>query len=156
HYFGMSIPFEWSHSPFEVMKDSAGLVIAHGIMNIPALFIIFCLTMLLIKGTQESAFVNGVIVVTKVAIVVLFIMFGWSFINPANHHPFIPPTETYVDTQGVPHNFGGIIGILGAAGVVFFAFIGFDAVSTTAQEAKNPAKDMPVGILGSLAICTVL
>jgi APA family basic amino acid/polyamine antiporter len=125
-------------------------------MNIPALFIILLLTVLLIKGTRESAFVNGLIVITKVAIVILFIGFGWSFINPANHTPFIPPAETYVDTQGVPHNFGGILGILGAAGVVFFAFIGFDAVSTAAQEAKNPKKDMPMGILGSLAICTVL
>jgi APA family basic amino acid/polyamine antiporter len=76
--------------------------------------------------------------------------------NPVNHHPFIPPAQTYIDTQGIPHHFGGILGILGAAGVVFFAFIGFDAVSTTAQEAKNPGKDMPIGILGSLAICTVL
>jgi basic amino acid/polyamine antiporter, APA family len=156
HYFDLSIPFQWSHSPFEVMKDAAGVVTAHGIMNIPALFIILCLTLLLIKGTSESAFVNGIIVVTKVAIVILFIMFGWSFINPVNHTPFIPPAETYVDTQGVPHNFGGILGILGAAGVVFFAFIGFDAVSTTAQEAKNPGRDMPIGILGSLAVCTVL
>ena len=158
HYFvidgkPLSIPYQWCHSPFEV--DASGMVM-HGIMNIPALFIIFCLTMLLIKGTKESAFVNGLIVVTKVAIVILFIMFGWSFMNPVNHTPFIPPSETYVDTQGVPHNYGGILGILGAAGVVFFAFIGFDAVSTTAQEAKNPGRDMPFGILGSLAICTVL
>jgi basic amino acid/polyamine antiporter, APA family len=150
-FFHTSIPYQWSHSPFE--HDTAGMT---GIMNIPALFIILLLTMLLIKGTRESAFVNGLIVITKVAIVILFIGFGWSFINPANHTPFIPPAQTYVDTQGVPHNFGGILGILGAAGVVFFAFIGFDAVSTAAQEAKNPKKDMPMGILGSLAICTVL
>ncbi len=147
----MTISFQWSHSPFEI--SNAG---AHGIMNLPALFILFLLTMLLIKGTKESAFVNGLIVVTKVVIVILFIGFGWSFMNASNHHPFIPPAETYVDSQGVPHNFGGILGILGAAGVVFFAFIGFDAVSTAAQEAKNPKKDMPMGILGSLAICTVL
>jgi APA family basic amino acid/polyamine antiporter len=125
-------------------------------MNVPSLFILFLLTLLLIKGTRESAFVNGLIVITKVGIVILFICFGWSFINPANHTPFVPPAQTYVDTQNVPHNFGGILGILGAAGVVFFAFIGFDAVSTAAQEAKNPKKDMPIGILGSLAICTVL
>ena len=125
-------------------------------MNIPALFILLLLSILLIRGTKESAFVNGIIVITKVAIVLLFIFFGWSFINPINHTPFIPPSSTYVDSQHVPHNFGGILGILGAAGVVFFAFIGFDAVSTAAQEAKNPKKDMPVGILGSLAVCTVL
>lgn len=134
-----------------------GLVtILHGTMNIPALFILLILTLLLIRGTKESAFVNGLIVITKVSIVLLVIMFGWHFINPQNHVPFIPPSSIYTDASGVAHNFGGIMGILGAAGVVFFAFIGFDAVSTTAQEAKNPGRDMPIGILGSLAICTVL
>jgi len=150
-FFDTSIPYRWCHSPFE--HDASGMA---GIMNLPALFILILLTMLLIKGTKESAFVNGLIVIVKVTIVVLFIGFGWSFINPVNHTPFIPPAETYIDIQGIPHNFGGILGILGAAGVVFFAFIGFDAVSTAAQEAKNPKKDMPIGILGSLAICTVL
>ncbi|MEO5570833.1 MAG: amino acid permease [Bacteroidia bacterium] len=150
-FFHTSIPYSWCHSPFE--HDVSGM---YGIMNIPALFILLLLSMLLIKGTKESAFVNGLIVIIKVAIVILFIGFGWSFINPVNHTPFIPAAQTYVDTQGVPHNFGGILGILGAAGVVFFAFIGFDAVSTAAQEAKNPKKDMPMGILGSLAICTIL
>ena len=150
-YFHATIPYEWCHSPFEHSMAGVG-----GIINLPALFILFLLSLLLIKGTSESAFVNGIIVVTKMAIVILFIIFGWQFINPANHTPYIPPASTYVDTQGVPHNFGGIMGILAAAGVVFFAFIGFDAVSTAAQEAKNPKKDMPMGILGSLAICTVL
>jgi basic amino acid/polyamine antiporter, APA family len=150
-YFDWTVPYQWCHSPFEHSVDGV-----YGIINIPAVFILFLLSLLLIKGTKESAFVNGLIVVTKVAIVVLFIIFGWSFINEANHTPYIPPASTYVDHQGVPHNFGGIMGILAAAGVVFFAFIGFDAVSTAAQEAKNPKKDMPVGILGSLAICTVL
>lgn len=154
--FGMRIPPEWCHSPFEVIKDASGAVTGHGIMNLPALFIIFLLTLLLIRGTKESAFFNGAIVITKVAIVILFIVFGWRYINPANHIPYIPQPSTYVDSQSVSHHFGGIMGILGAAGVVFFAFIGFDAVSTAAQEAKNPKKDMPIGILGSLAICTVL
>ncbi len=150
-YLGMNIPYQWCHSPFEA--SAAGV---HGMMNIPALFIILLLSLLLIKGTKESALVNGFIVLSKVAIVILFIVFGWSYINPANHTPYIPASSIYTDTQGVPHNFGGIMGILGAAGVVFFAFIGFDAVSTAAQESINPKKDMPVGILGSLAICTVL
>ncbi len=150
-YFGTTIPYEWSHSPFET--SMAGV---QGMMNIPALFIVFCLTLLLIKGSRESSLVNSIIVLTKVCIVILFIVFGWSFINPANHTPFIPDPGMYTDDQGVPHNFGGILGILGAAGVVFFAFIGFDAVSTAAQETKNPKKAMPIGILGSLAICTVL
>jgi APA family basic amino acid/polyamine antiporter len=156
HMFGMSVPFQWSHSPFETLTDQAGNAISHGIMNIPALFIIFILTLLLIRGTKESAIVNGIIVFAKVAIVLLIIFFGWGFINPANHTPYIPPHSVYIDAQGVDHNFGGVVGLLGAAGVVFFAFIGFDAVSTAAQETKNPGKDMPIGILGSLAICTVL
>jgi APA family basic amino acid/polyamine antiporter len=86
----------------------------------------------------------------------LIIGIGWGFINPANHTPYIPEPSIFTDEQGIKHNFGGILGMLGAAGTVFFAFIGFDAVSTAAQETKNPKRDMPIGILGSLAICTVL
>lgn len=146
-----AIPYQWCHSPFEHSVDGV-----YGIMNVPALGIIALLSLLLIKGTRESAFVNGLIVITKVAIVVLIIVLGWGFINADNHANYIPAATTYTDHQGVSHNYGGIMGILGAAGVVFFAFIGFDAVSTAAQETKNPKKAMPVGILGSLAICTVL
>lgn len=127
-----------------------------GLINIPAFGIIALLSLLLIRGTKESAFVNGLIVITKVAIVVLIIVLGWGFINSANHTPYIPEPSTYIDSQKISHSYGGIMGILGAAGVVFFAFIGFDAVSTAAQETKNPKKAMPIGILGSLAICTVL
>ena len=155
-YFGWHIPFEWCHSPFDKLMDANGAVLAHGMMNIPALFILLMLSLLLMRGTKESAFVNTIIVMTKIAIVILFIAFGWQFMNPANHTPYIPPAGTYTDSQGVDHNYGGIMGILAAAGVVFFAFIGFDAVSTAAQDAKNPKKDMPIGILGSLAVCTVL
>ncbi len=151
-----TIPFAWCHSPFETsMPDAAGHVM-HGIMNIPALGIVGVLSLLLIRGMKESAFVNGLIVITKVAIVILIIILGWSFIDPANHVPYIPDATMIKDSQGVEHHFGGILGILGAAGVVFFAFIGFDAVSTAAQESVNPKRDMPIGILGSLAICTVL
>jgi APA family basic amino acid/polyamine antiporter len=152
-YVGLNIPYEWCHSPFETMPGSAGV---HGIMNIPAVGILFLLSALLIRGTQESAFVNSLIVVTKVAIVVMVIAIGWGYMNPANHTPYIPAATTYTTAQGVVHPYGGIMGILGAAGVVFFAFIGFDAVSTAAQEAKDPKRDMPIGILGSLAVCTVL
>jgi basic amino acid/polyamine antiporter, APA family len=88
--------------------------------------------------------------------VLLVIGIGWHFINPANHTPFIPAPATYVTPQGITHSYGGILGVLGAAGVVFFAYIGFDAVSTAAQEARNPKRDMPIGILGSLVICTIL
>jgi APA family basic amino acid/polyamine antiporter len=144
------IPYQWCHSPFESMNG------VHGIMNLPALFIIFMLTLLLIRGMKESAFVNGLIVITKVTIVILIIVLGWSFIDPANHEPYIPASQTILDSQGVAHHYGGVMGILGAAGVVFFAFIGFDAVSTAAQESVNPKRDMPIGILGSLVICTVL
>ena len=149
-YFGMDIPYVWRHSPFESMNG------VHGIMNIPAIFILALLTALLIRGTRESALVNNVIVITKVSIVLLVIALGWGFINPANHTPLIPAATTYTTPEGVTHNYGGILGILGAAGVVFFAFIGFDAVSTAAQETKNPKRDMPIGILGSLAVCTIL
>jgi len=151
-----AIPYEWCHSPFEHSIPDAAGIIQHGYMNIPAFGIVALLSLLLIKGTQESAFVNGIIVITKVAIVILIIIFGWGFINASNHTPYIPAASTYTDHQGIDHSYGGIMGILGAAGVVFFAFIGFDAVSTAAQETKNPKKAMPIGILGSLAICTVL
>ena len=146
------IPYEWCHSPFQQSLDGT----QHGIINLPALFIVSVLTLLLIKGTQESALVNGIIVIVKVSIVILIIVIGWQFINPVNHTPYIPEATTYTDHQGITYDYGGIMGILGAAGVVFFAFIGFDAVSTTAQEAINPKRDMPIGILGSLVICTIL
>lgn len=155
-YVNLQIPYELCHSPMQVLRGSGGEVIAHGYMNLPALFIVVVLSLLLIKGVRESSIFNAVIVITKVAIVILFIVIGWSYINPVNHTPFVPPSGTFTDEQGVIHNFGGFLGILGAAGVVFFAFIGFDAVSTAAQETKNPSKALPIGILGSLAICTVL
>jgi basic amino acid/polyamine antiporter, APA family len=120
-----------------------------GIINLPAVFIIVLMSLLLIKGTKESATVNGIIVALKIAVVLIFIFLGWKYINNANYHPYIP------DNTG---KFGeyGFSGIIRAAAIVFFAYIGFDAVSTAAQEAKNPKRDMPWGILGSLAICTVL
>jgi len=150
-WFDMRISYQWSHSPFE--HDPGGV---YGIMNIPAVFILLILTLLLIRGTKESALVNGFIVILKVSIVLLFIGIGWQFINSANHTPMIPAPTTYTTPQGITHHYGGILGILGAAGVVFFAYIGFDAVSTAAQEARNPKRDMPIGILGSLVFCTIL
>ena len=149
-----TIPYQWCHSPFEHEMINGAAV--HGIMNIPALFIVLMLSLLLVRGMKESAFVNSVIVIAKVAIVILIIVLGWSFIDPANHTPYIPPVQELPDAQGVVHTYGGFWGIVGAAGVVFFAYIGFDAVSTAAQETVNPKRDMPIGILGSLAICTVL
>lgn len=120
-----------------------------GIINLPAIFIIMLMSMLLIKGTKESATVNAVIVTLKVTVVLVFIILGWQYINESNYNPYIPDnTGTFGDY--------GFSGIIRAAAIVFFAYIGFDAVSTAAQEAKNPKRDMPIGILGSLVICTVL
>jgi APA family basic amino acid/polyamine antiporter len=160
---GGGIPYEWCHSPFESYTDSAG-VLHQGLVNFPALIILVALTMLLIKGTQESAIFNAVIVFIKVAIVLLFIVIGWQFINPANHTPYMIPegTPPVLDQAGkVIADYSGVFkhgwgGVLGGAAIVFFAFIGFDAVSTAAQEAKNPKRDMPIGILGSLLVCTIL
>lgn len=146
-----AIPYEWCHSPFQTSLSGV-----NGIINLPALGIVTVLSLLLIKGTSESASVNNIIVIAKVAIVILIIVLGWGFIKPENHIPYIPEASIFVDHAGISHNYGGLMGILGAAGTVFFAFIGFDAVSTTAQETKNPKTAMPIGILGSLIICTVL
>jgi basic amino acid/polyamine antiporter, APA family len=145
---GGAIPYEWCHSPFEVSANGV-----NGILNAPALIILLLLTALLIKGTQESATVNAVIVFIKVGIVLVFIAIGWQYINPANHTPYLIPEGTPGHEGIFRHGWGGV---LGGAGIVFFAFIGFDAVSTAAQEAKRPERDMPIGILGSLAVCTVL
>jgi len=145
---GFQVPYQWSHSPFEKQMITG----THGIINLPAIGILLLLSLLLIRGTRESAFVNALIVVTKVAIVVMVIVLGWGYMNPANHTPYIPAASSYITSEGVRHDYGGLMGILGAAGVVFFAYIGFDAVSTAAQEAKNPKRDMPIGILGSLVI----
>lgn len=120
-----------------------------GFINLPAVFIVVLMSLLLIRGTKESAMVNAIIVTLKVSVVLIFIFLGWKYINEANYVPYIPENDG---------NFGsfGFSGIIRAAAIVFFAYIGFDAVSTAAQEAKNPKKDMPIGILGSLLICTVL
>ena len=120
-----------------------------GIINLPAVFIIVLMSLLLMKGTKESAWVNALIVGLKITVVIVFIVLGWKYINNDNYQPYIP------DNNGTFGDFG-FSGIIRAAAIVFFAYIGFDAVSTAAQEAKNPKRDMPWGILGSLAICTVL
>ena len=143
-----SLPYQWCHSPLQT--SSSGV---HGIFNAPALFIILIITLILIKGTQESATVNAIIVTLKVAIVIVFVAVGWQFVNPANLHPYTIPANLPDHEGFFKHGWGGV---LGGAGIVFFAFIGFDAVSTAAQETKDPGRDMPKGILGSLALCTVL
>src|SRR5512133_3002449 len=139
------------------------------VINLPAMFIVALLTTLLVIGIRESANFNNVMVITKVSVIILFIAIGFMFVKSANWHPFIPenkveaaPMSQFGGLWGwlkaYSHEFGkfGISGVLRGAGVIFFAYIGFDAVSTAAQEAKNPQRDMPVGILGSLGISTVL
>lgn len=133
------------HLPQELLHAPAD----GGMVNLPAIFIVCLLSLVLIRGTKESAIINNILVILKVTVVIVFIVLGWSHINPENHIPFIP--KNIPGTQ-----FGGMPGIAAGAAVVFFAFVGFDAVSTAAQEAKNPQKGMPIGILGSLVICTIL
>lgn len=147
--FNIHLPPELICSPWEKLTLSNGTVVDGGIVNLPAIFIVSLLSLLLIKGTKESATINNILVVVKVAVVIIFIVLGWKFIDPTNYVPYIP------ENTGEFGKFGWS-GIAAGAGTVFFAFIGFDAVSTAAQEAKNPQKGMPIGILGSLIICTLL
>lgn len=137
--FDIVLPHSLTVGPFE----------PGGIINLPAVGIIVLMSLLLIKGTKESATVNSIIVIIKVSVVLVFIFLGWKYINMDNLNPYIP------ENTGTFGSFG-FSGIIRAAAIVFFAYIGFDAVSTAAQEAKNPRRDMPIGILGSLAICTIL
>ena len=148
HNAGINIPPALAAAPGTVIKLADGTTVT-GIINLPAILIIAILTTLLVLGTKESARLNNIMVAVKLVVVVAFIALGVFFIKPANWHPFIPPNT------GEFGNFG-MSGILRGSAVVFFAFIGFDAVSTAAQEAKKPQRDMPIGILGSLVICTIL
>lgn len=120
-----------------------------GIINIPAALIVVFISLLLIRGTEESAVLNSIIVFLKVAVILLFVILGWKFIHTENYVPYIP------ENTGKLGEFGWS-GILRGAAIVFFAFLGFDAVSTAAQETKNPRRNMPIGILMSLLICTIL
>src|ERR1700733_303342 len=118
-------------------------------LDFGAIFIVVVVSMILIRGISESAMVNNIIVIVKVSIVLAVIAVGVFYIKPANYVPFVPPnTGTFGEF--------GISGIFRAAGVIFFAYIGFDAVSTASQEARNPQRDIPIGILGSLVVCTIL
>ena len=146
--FGVALPPELMMTPFDSVQAVSGEMI-HGFLNLPAVFIVVVMSLILIRGTSESAMVNGIIVILKVTIVIVFVVIGFKYIRPENLKPLIPKNT------GAFGSFGWS-GIIRAAAVVFFAYIGFDAVSTAAQETKNPKKAMPIGILGSLAICTVL
>jgi APA family basic amino acid/polyamine antiporter len=142
----ITLPATLSSAPFQFVE---GHIQATGaLINLPAVVIIAALSGLCYVGITQSAFVNSIIVTIKVTVILLFLAFAIKVVNPANWHPFIPPNEG----EGV----FGWSGIFRAATIVFFSYVGFDAVSTAAGEAKNPQRDMPIGILGSLAICTVL
>ncbi|KIA91149.1 amino acid transporter [Pedobacter kyungheensis] len=142
------LPAKLTLSPFETAKLADGSTV-HGLINIPAALVVVLMTAILIRGTKGSAIVNGIIVFLKVGVVLVFIALGWQYIDPANYHPYIP------QNTGTFGQFGWS-GILRGAGLVFFVFIGFDAVAASAQETKNPTRDLPIGIIGSLVVCTVL
>jgi basic amino acid/polyamine antiporter, APA family len=148
HNLGIDLPAKFIASPFQPIKLADGTLV-RGIINLPAVFIVVFVSVILIVGIRESAAINTVIVFLKVSVVITFIVIGWKYMSPANHTPFIPANSGHFG------NFGWS-GIVSGAGVIFFAYIGFDAVSTAAQEAKNPKRDMPLGIIGSLLVCTVL
>jgi APA family basic amino acid/polyamine antiporter len=145
---GITLPPELTCAPGSVMTMADGSVV-HGVFNVPATLVILAVMTLLVIGIRASAMVNAVIVVVKVLVLLVFVAVGAMYVQPDNWQPFIP------ENTGTFGSFGWS-GVLRGAGVIFFAYIGFDAVSTAAQEAKNPQQDMPIGILASLGICTVL
>lgn len=144
--FNMALPASLAAAPLNVVEGS--IVYTGGLINLPAVFIVAALSGLCYVGITQSAIVNSVIVAIKVIVIVMFVAFAAQYVNPDNWVPFVP------ENQG-PGRYG-IDGIIRGASVVFFAYIGFDAVSTAAGEAKNPQRDMPIGILGSLVICTII
>jgi APA family basic amino acid/polyamine antiporter len=157
---GIELPAALTNSPFgycvaaQVQQGVAGCtevgwVMTGAIVNLPAIFIILAISAILLVGIKESANFNTSMVIVKAGVLVLFVVFGAMYINADNWKPFIPPNTGEWGTYGWS-------GVLRGAGLIFFAFIGFDAVSTAAQEAKNPKRDMPTAILGSLGICTLL
>ncbi|HEX2094999.1 MAG TPA: amino acid permease [Longimicrobiaceae bacterium] len=146
---GFNMPEAWTQAPLTVQGTHTLVRNPGGIINLPAMLLIFLMTTLLVIGIQESARFNNIIVYVKTAIVLLVIGFGFQYVDTANWSPFIPENTGEFGQYGWS-------GIVRAAGVVFFAYIGFDAVSTAAQEARDPQRDMPIGMLGSLAVCTVL
>lgn len=152
-----TVSISWSRY-LVVFLEGVGINIPHalaacpwdgGIVNIPAALIVVLMSIFLIRGTEGSSIFNGFIVFLKVAVILIFVVLGWKYINAENYVPYIPANT------GTLGEFG-FSGVLRGAAIVFFAFLGFDAVSTAAQETKNPKRDMPVGILGSLLICTIL
>jgi basic amino acid/polyamine antiporter, APA family len=145
------VPTMFSNAPFDTPmgKETFEVMRTGAIINVPAFLIVAMIATICYIGIRQSAAFNAVIVAIKVTVVLLFIIFGVSYINAANWHPFVPP-------NGGQFGLFGWSGVMAASGVIFFAYIGFDAISTAAQETKNPQRDMPIGILSSLVICTIL
>jgi APA family basic amino acid/polyamine antiporter len=174
HDLGLNLPPALTAAPGVPVKDAAGQVIGVGAMNLPAIVAIAAVTMLLVRGVSESATVNNIVVAIKLAVVIAFIVIGVRYVHPANWAPLVPP-QVPAPPPGAPmdiwHQIGralvavvtgdnstkyGIGGVIHGAAVIFFAYLGFEAVSTAGAESRNPSKDMPIGILGSLVICTIL
>jgi APA family basic amino acid/polyamine antiporter len=168
------IPPELTAAPGEAVKDAAGNVVATGLVNLPALVAILAVTFLLVRGVTESTTVNNIVVAIKVTVVVAFIGIGAFYVNPDLWSPLIP-AQVPAPPAGTPMDVGsqiwraltgivtgetgssfGVSGIIHGAAMIFFAYLGFEAVSTAGAESRNPARDMPIGILASLAVCTVL
>jgi len=147
-FIHINLPVAWTTAPVRFDEAAHEFVRTGAILNLPAMFVTLAVTAILVRGVKESARFNTAIVVVKVLVVLLFIGFGLQYVHSENWHPFIPPN------QGDGRY--GFSGIMRGASAVFFAYIGFDAVSTAAQESKRPQRDLPIGVLGSLAICTVL
>lgn len=152
-----TVSISWSRY-LVVFLQSIGIDLSHaltacpwdgGIINIPAMVIVVLMSLMLMRGTAGSSFFNGLIVFLKIAVILIFVILGWRFIQAENYIPYVP------QNTGALGEFG-FSGVLRGAAIVFFAFLGFDAVSTAAQETKNPKRDMPIGILVSLLVCTIL
>lgn len=149
---GIHIPAALSDAPFKA-GEGFHLIRTGAILNVPAVAVLLFTAGVLIAGISESALFNNVVVLIKVGVVMIVIAFGFAHVNPANWHPFIPPIETDPVTHATKY---GLPGIFTAAGVIFFAYIGFETISTAGQEAINPQKNMPIGIIATLVICTTL
>ena len=174
HDMGLALPPALTAPPGVAVTDPSGAVIATGVMNLPAVLIIAAVTLLLVRGVTESATVNNIIVAVKLAVVIAFVVIGARYVHPAQWSPLIP-AQLPAPAPGTPmdiwHQIGralvavvtgdnstkyGVGGVIHGAAVIFFAYLGFEAVSTAGAEARNPGKDMPIGILGALIICTGL
>jgi APA family basic amino acid/polyamine antiporter len=172
--FGVHIPAALQAAPGVEVKDHAGNIIGVGMVNLPAIVVIGLVTMLLVRGVTESATVNNIVVAIKVTVVIAFIVIGFRYVDVANWSPLVPP-EIPARPPGTPNDVWsqigralgdvvtgntdhkyGIGGVIHGAAVIFFAYLGFEAVSTAGAESRNPGKDMPIGILGALIICTIL